>query len=122
MPATIAEAPPRGKAARWRRVAPLEADSGRRAPPAGEPGEARPVPAIRSEAVAPKFEIQARPLACPRQTTRSGGGLPAKKASAFCTTRMPMATRVSSVALPRCGSNTTFSIRTRSGVTFGSPS
>ena len=55
-----------------------------------------------------------------RHATRSGGGSPAKKARTFRATRIPMATRVSSVALPRCGSRTTFSRLARSGETLGS--
>jgi hypothetical protein len=40
------------------------------------------------------------------QATRSRGGAPAKKASRLSATRIPIAVRVSRVALPRCGSST----------------
>src|SRR5438034_2635417 len=54
--------------------------------------------------------------------TRSRGGAPAKNALRLSSARRPMAIRVSCVALPRCGSSTTFSIVKRSGVTAGSRS
>src|SRR4029077_19702593 len=54
--------------------------------------------------------------------TRSRGGAPAKNALRLSSARRPMATRVSCVALPRCGSSTTLSIVRRSGVTAGSRS
>ena len=42
------------------------------------------------------------------QPALSGSAKPAAKARAFSTTFMPMATRVSSVADPRCGNSTVF--------------
>ena len=53
-------------------------------------------------------------------TTRSRGVAPAKNALRLSNARMPMATRVSCVALPRCGSRTTLSSFSRPGVTRGS--
>ena len=50
-------------------------------------------------------------------TTRSRGAIPAKNAVRLSNARMPMATRVSCVALPRCGSSTTFSMAKSAGVT-----
>ena len=50
-------------------------------------------------------------------TTRSRGAIPAKNAVRLSNARMPMATRVSCVALPRCGSSTTFSMVKSAGVT-----
>jgi hypothetical protein len=44
----------------------------------------------------------------PDQTILSGGSRPSKKAVIFSTTFMPMAVRVSAVALPRCGRRTAF--------------
>src|SRR3989454_204110 len=55
-------------------------------------------------------------------TTRSRGGWPEKKALRFSSARNPIAARVSRVALPRCGSRTTFSIVRSSGVICGSRS
>src|SRR3989454_2315663 len=52
--------------------------------------------------------------------TRSRGAPPSKNALRLSIARMPMATRVSWVALPRCGSRTTCSMVRRSGVTWGS--
>src|SRR3989454_9032076 len=54
--------------------------------------------------------------------TRSRGGWPEKKALRFSSARNPIAARVSRVALPRCGSKTTFSIARRSRVICGSRS
>src|SRR5438034_7272072 len=54
--------------------------------------------------------------------TRSRGGAPEKKALRFSMARIPIATRVSCVALPRCGSSTTFSIVSSSGLMAGSRS
>ena len=56
------------------------------------------------------------------QITRSRGVRPAKKSCRFSMTRKPMASRVSKVALPRCGSSTALSQARRSGCTEGSPS
>src|SRR5205823_256657 len=55
-------------------------------------------------------------------TTRSRGAAPEKKALRFSSARRPIATRVSCVALPRWGSNTTFSMVRSSGDTWGSRS
>src|SRR5947199_10746301 len=52
-------------------------------------------------------------------TTRSRGADPAKNAARLSNARMPMATRVSWVALPRCGSSTTFAMVRRAGGTCG---
>lgn len=54
--------------------------------------------------------------------TLSGTARPSKKAVRLSTARMPMATRVSSVALPRCGSRTILSRLVRVAGTAGSPS
>ncbi|MBY5716839.1 hypothetical protein HFO33_09605 [Rhizobium leguminosarum] len=45
------------------------------------------------------------------QATRSDTSLPSKNAITFSTTFMPMAIRISSVALQRCGGTMTVSIR-----------
>ena len=55
-----------------------------------------------------------------RQATRSGGSRPSKKAVTLSTTFMPMAMRVSAVALPRCGSSTTLSMPRSASGTCGS--
>ena len=55
-------------------------------------------------------------------TTRSRSGLPLKKSWRFSNARMPIATRVSVVALPRCGSRTTLSMVVSACVTCGSRS
>lgn len=55
-----------------------------------------------------------------RHTTRSGAGLPSKKAVRFSRAFMPIASRVSVVALPRWGSRTTFSRARRPRGTAGS--
>src|SRR5437762_11548714 len=52
-------------------------------------------------------------------TTRSRGADPAKHAARLSNARMPLATRVSCVALPRCGSRTPLSMVRRAGGTAG---
>ena len=54
------------------------------------------------------------------QATRSRGAVPPKNASRLSIARIPIATRVSVVALPRCGSSTTFSMLVSSAGTIGS--
>jgi len=50
-----------------------------------------------------------QPLQVPTYPTRLLGVCPASTASIPSSTRWPIASRVRVVALPRCGSNTTFS-------------
>ncbi len=54
------------------------------------------------------------------QTTRDGIGAPAKKASRLSTASIPIAVRVSIVALPMCGSSVTFGSRSSASGTVGS--
>ena len=54
------------------------------------------------------------------QTTRSGSGRPAKCASRLSTASIPIAVRVSSVALPMCGRSVTFGAASSAGGTVGS--
>src|SRR5206468_10443847 len=49
-----------------------------------------------------------------------GGFVPSRAANTLSTTRCPIASRVSTVALPRCGITTTFSSASSFGCTSGS--
>src|SRR5690606_18650512 len=52
--------------------------------------------------------------------TRSRSGSPRAKASTLASAFMPIAMRVSALALPRCGSSTTFSSASKASGTRGS--
>ena len=61
-----------------------------------------------------------QPLDCRAHAIRSGSGSPRAKASTLTSAFMPMAMRVSALALPRCGRRTTFSSASRGSGTCGS--
>lgn len=58
----------------------------------------------------------------PRQATRQEGSRPSKKSCRLFSTSIPMAVRVSRVALPRCGSSTALSSSSSWAGILGSPS
>ncbi len=68
----------------------------------------------------PAMATQERHKAAAAHTTRAGSGCPAKKAARLSTASMPIAVRVSIVALPMWGRSVTFGSASSPSGTFGS--